>query len=189
MRFDSWKVRLGGALVLGGAIALGYVAAIRLHSHRSQSAAKVRLEKRHGGIRTNARTELHPGDPVAELSVPRLHIAVAVLEGDSDSILELGAGHIPETALPNESGNIGIAAHRDTFFRPLRLIRPNDLITLTTPAGVTRFSVTGTQVVTPEDTAVLAPAPGRDLTLVTCYPFSYIGPAPKRFIVHARKMS
>ncbi len=189
MRFDSWRVCLGGALVLGGAIALGYVAAMRWHSHVTQSSAKVRLEKQHVGIHTSLRTRLHPGDPVAELSVPRLHMAVMVLEGDSDSILDLAAGHIPETALPNASGNIGIAGHRDTFFRPLRLIRPNDLITLTTPAGVTRFSVTDTRVVSPENTSVLAPYAGRDLTLVTCYPFSYIGPAPKRFIVHARKMS
>lgn len=189
MRFHSWRVRLGGALVLGGAIALGYVAAIRWRAHVSQSAAKVCLEKQHVGIHPNVRTRLRPGDPVAELRVPRLHMAVMVLEGDSDSILDLAAGHIPETALPNAPGNIGIAAHRDTFFRPLRLIRPNDWITLATPAGVTRFSVTDTRVVSPENTSVLAPAPGRDLTLVTCYPFSYIGPAPKRFIVHARKMS
>jgi LPXTG-site transpeptidase (sortase) family protein len=185
MRFDSWRVRLGGALVFGGAIALGYVATMRWHSLVSQSAAKARLEEPYAGIHNNVQTRPHPG----ELSVPRLHIAVMVLEGDNASILDVAAGHIPETALPNASGNIGIAAHRDTFFRPLRLIRPNDLITLTTPGGVMKFSVTNTEVVPPEDTAVLAPGRGRDLTLVTCYPFSYIGPAPKRFIVHARKIS
>ena len=112
-----------------------------------------------------------------------------VLEGADDAILDRAAGHIPETAQPGGRGNVGIAGHRDTFFRPLRLIRPHDVILLQTPAGVSRFSVSGTEVVAPEDTAVLLPGPQRDLTLVTCFPFSYVGPAPKRFIVHAAKVS
>ena len=86
------------------------------------------------------------------------------------------------------SGNIGIAAHRDTYFRPLRLIRVNDVIEMKTPAGESRYAVTETKVVHPSDIGVLARAPGRDLTLVTCYPFYYIGSAPERFIVHARKV-
>jgi sortase A len=160
-----------------------------LHAHLVQSTAKASLQTPRPVLPVQADHHLRQGDPIGELNVPRLHLSVMVLEGDDDSILGVAAGHIPETALPNTAGNIGIAAHRDTFFRPLRWIRPNDVITLTTPGGTTEFSVTGTEVVSPEDTAVLSPGPGRDLTLVTCYPFSYIGPAPRRFIVHARKLS
>jgi sortase A len=129
------------------------------------------------------------GDVIGELQIPRLDISVVIFEGDDAGILRIGAGHIPWTALPAASGNIGIAAHRDTYFRPLRLIRLNDLIELKTPAGASRYCVTETKIVKPSDIGVLARTPGRDLTLVTCYPFYYIGSAPERFIVHARKVS
>jgi sortase A len=128
------------------------------------------------------------GDVVAEIDIPRLDLSVVVFEGDDAGILEKGAGHIPGTALPSGSGNIGIAAHRDTYFRPLRAIHANDVITLKTQAGTSRYAVTETEIVPPSDVGVLAPASGRDLTLVTCYPFYYVGSAPKRFIVHARKI-
>ena len=128
------------------------------------------------------------GDVVGELEIPRLQVSVMIFEGDDAGILKQGAGHIPGTALPAGSGNIGIAAHRDTFFRPLRGIRANDVMTLKTPAGASRYAVTETEIVPPSDVGVLARAPGRDLTLVTCYPFFYVGSAPSRFIVHARKI-
>ena len=102
--------------------------------------------------------------------------------------MKRGAGHIPGTALPAGSGNIGIAAHRDTYFRPLRGIRANDMISVKTPAGTSRYTVTETEIVRPSDVGVLERASGRDLTLVTCYPFFYVGSAPERFIVHARKI-
>lgn len=111
-----------------------------------------------------------------------------VFEGDDVRILKFGAGHIPGTAFPQGSGNIGIAAHRDTYFRPLHALQSNDRIELKTPAGISHYSVTKTEIVWPSDPEVLAPTPGRDLTLVTCYPFYYVGSAPKRFIVYARKI-
>jgi len=123
-----------------------------------------------------------------ELDIPRLRVSVMVFEGDDAGILGQGAGHIPGTALPAGVGNIGIAAHRDTYFRPLRVIHANDMLTLKTPAGTSRYAVTETKIVRPSAVGVLASAPGRDLTLVTCYPFSYVGSAPERFIVHARKI-
>ena len=129
----------------------------------------------HPGLRGPIR-----GDLVGELQIPRLQVSVAVFEGDDAGILRLGAGHIPHTALPDVSGNIGIAAHRDTYFRPLRLIRLNDVIELKTPAGVSRYAVTETKIVRPSDIGVLARSPGRDdLTLVTCYPFITSG-APRK---------
>jgi sortase A len=128
------------------------------------------------------------GDVIGELEIPRLQVSVMVFEGDDAGILSEGAGHIPGTALRSGTGNVGIAAHRDTYFRPLRLVHANDVIALTTPAGVSRYAVTDTEIVQPSDVGVLASAPGRDLTLVTCYPFYYVGNAPQRFIVHARKI-
>jgi sortase A len=128
------------------------------------------------------------GDVIGELDIPRLQVSVMVFEGDDAGILRQGAGHIPGTALPSSSGNIGIAAHRDSYFRPLRGIHTNDVITLKTPAGSSLYAVTETTIVRPSDIGVLARAPGRDLTLVTCYPFFYVGSAPERFIVHARKI-
>jgi sortase A len=132
---------------------------------------------------------LHRGDVVGELAIPHLHLTVMVLEGDDERILRVAAGHISGTALIPGTGNIGIAAHRDTFFRTLRSVRVNDLVTLRTRTSLARFAVSDVQIVRPSDTQVLAAVPGRDLTLVTCYPFYYVGAAPKRFIVHARKLT
>ena len=123
-----------------------------------------------------------------EIEIPRLHLALIIFEGDDAGILEQGAGHIPGTAFPSMRGNMGIAAHRDTYFRPLRLVRANDIINVKTPAGTSEYAVTGTEIVKPTAVSVLKPAPVRDLTLVTCYPFFFVGNAPERFIVHARKI-
>jgi sortase A len=128
-----------------------------------------------------------PGDRIGEIAIPRLKVAVPVFEGDDDAILDRGAGHVPHTALPGAPGNICIAAHRDKFFRALRFIKPNDEIVLDTKQGEMRFVVNSTSIVKPTDIQVLLPAPHRDLTLVTCYPFYYVGHAPKRFIVHASR--
>jgi sortase A len=128
-----------------------------------------------------------PGERIGEIEIPRLKVAVPVYEGDDAAILKRGAGHVPGTALPGAPGNICIAAHRDKFFRELRFIKPNDEIVLATSSGPMRFVVSSTSIVKPSETKVLLPAPHRDLTLVTCYPFFYVGSAPKRFIVHASR--
>jgi len=191
MRKREWLIWLGSALIVGGAAVLGW------HFWTLREAAKAQQRSREWISRTTVELRAAPrpeprglsrGDVIGELEIPRLDISVAIFEGDDAGILKLGAGHIPKTALPPGSGNIGIAAHRDTYFRPLRLIRVNDLIELKTSAGASRYAVTETKIVRPSDIGVLAKAPGRDLTLVTCYPFYYIGSAPERFIVHARKV-
>jgi sortase A len=124
---------------------------------------------------------------VGSLEIPRIGVSVMVVEGVDNSDLKRAAGHIPGTALPWESGNVGIAGHRDTFFQPLRSIQRDDKITVRTLQGAYRYRVVSTRVVRPEDIEVLYPA-GRDtLTLVTCFPFEYIGSAPKRFIVRAER--
>jgi LPXTG-site transpeptidase (sortase) family protein len=186
---------LGSALIFGGAAFLAVYWYSLHEATEAQGLAKAWLDASAmtraapaAPLRLPTHRPVRRGDVLGELDIPRLHLSVMVFEGDDPGILRIGAGHIPGTALPDNTGNIGIAAHRDTWFRPLRVIHANDLITLKTPAGMSRFAVTKTGIVPPADVAVLAQSPGRDLTLVTCYPFYYIGNAPQRFIVHARKI-
>ena len=129
------------------------------------------------------------GAAISRLEIPRLGMSVLVAEGTTSHTLKLAAGHIRGTAYPDEAGNIGIAGHRDTFFRPLRGISAGDAIVLTTPHGVSRYSVEWTRVVQPSDVSVLRPSRESGLTLVTCYPFRFVGSAPERFIVRARRLA
>lgn len=122
---------------------------------------------------------------VGRLEIPHLHLAVMVQEGVDAGTLRHAVGHIPGTALPGAVGNVGVAGHRDTFFRVLRNIRLKDIIEFQTSAGNYQYVVESARVVPPRDVVVLAPT-GRDtLTLVTCYPFYYVGSAPNRFVVRA----
>ncbi len=125
---------------------------------------------------------------IGRMDIERLGVSVMVMEGTGESTLRRAAGHIAGTALPGEAGNVGIAGHRDTFFRPLRNIRRNDMIALTTLGGAYTYRVVSSKVVRPSDVGVLAPGTGEVLTLVTCYPFYFIGSAPERFIVRAERV-
>ncbi len=129
------------------------------------------------------------GELLGRIEIPRLGVSAVVLEGVGKQTLRRAAGHIPATALPSEEqGNVGIAAHRDGFFRGLKDIRKNDTIELATLDGTRRYRVEWTKIVEPTETSVLAPTGEPALTLVTCYPFYYVGAAPKRFIVRAIRM-
>jgi len=125
------------------------------------------------------------GQPIARLEIGRLNIKVAVLEGSDDGVLKHGPGHIEETAYPGEAGNVAIAGHRDTHFRPLRNIRVGDVITLQAADSSLQYYVDSTEIIEPTQMNILDPTPGPALTLVTCYPFEFVGHAPMRFIVHA----
>jgi sortase A len=125
---------------------------------------------------------------IGRIEVPRLEVSVVVIEGTGWAVLRHAAGHIRGTALPGETGNVGISAHRDTFFRPLRNIRTNDEVTVTTLRGEYRYRVVSTTIVDPDDVGVLKPGRGETLTLVTCYPFYFVGAAPQRFIVRAERI-
>jgi sortase A len=126
---------------------------------------------------------------IGRLSVPRLHLSAMVREGVDWNTLRLAIGHVPATALPGQVGNVGVAGHRDTFFRGLKDVRTGDEIQFSTLSGDFKYEVESLIVVEPEDVGVLAPSSEKVLTLVTCYPFSYIGDAPKRFVVRARQVS
>src|SRR2546425_455592 len=127
-----------------------------------------------------AKQKLQEGDLFGRLEVPRLNMSVMVMEGINSKTLRLGAGHVPGTGM-------AFAAHRDSFFRSLKDVKVDDTIRMTTPDGITEFRVVSTKVVPPTDTTVLDAATEKRLVLVTCYPFYYIGPAPKRFSVEAVK--
>ena len=125
---------------------------------------------------------------VGRIEIARLGLSVMIVEGDDGKTLRRAAGHVPGTAMPGQPGNVGITAHRDTFFRPLRNIQMNDVITLTTLRGVYHYRVVSTKVVSPQDVEVLDPTGGEVLTLVTCHPFYFVGAAPNRFIVRAERV-
>jgi sortase A len=125
---------------------------------------------------------------LGRIEIRRLGLSVLFVEGVDSGTLRLAAGHLPGSALPGRPGNVVIAGHRDSFFRPLKDIRPNDEIEITTASGVFRYRVRSTRVVLPESTAVLDPTDLPTLTLVTCFPFNFIGNAPKRFVVEARQI-
>jgi sortase A len=126
-----------------------------------------------------------PGTVIGRIEIPRLGVSAVVRAGTDARTLQLAVGHIPGTALPGEPGNAGLAAHRDTFFRRLADIEPDDEIRIVSPDGTFVYRVERTNVVEPEDVWVLDPTEQPALTLVTCYPFTYIGSAPQRFIVRA----
>jgi LPXTG-site transpeptidase (sortase) family protein len=138
------------------------------------------------GTTTGAVAAPSRGAWVARLEAPTVQLKATVLEGSDDRTLDRGAGHIEDTPLPGEPGNIGIAGHRDTNFRPLKRIQVGDPMNLTTRDRIYHYTVTSTTIVGPKDVHVLDPTDEPTLTLVTCYPFEYIGHAPKRFIVQAR---
>jgi sortase A len=123
--------------------------------------------------------------PLAILRIPRIHVEAPVLEGTDDLTLNRGVGRIEGTARVGESGNVGIAGHRDGFFRGLKDIKLGDKVDLERPTGSETYIVDQVQIVDPADVSVLRPASKPALTLVTCYPFYYIGSAPQRYIVHA----
>lgn len=125
---------------------------------------------------------------IGRLEIQRLGLSVMVMEGDDHRTLRRAVGHIPGTALPGQNGNIALTGHRDTFFRPLRNIRPDDIVTLSTLQGEYRYRVLATRVVNPDNVSVLDPGGNEILTLITCHPFYFVGAAPNRFIVRAERI-
>ncbi len=184
-----WSQRL---LFITGALALGYVGFILLAARHYQVSAKrsleVQIHQEEEHRESPPKLAVKTGDVLGRVDIPRLGISVAVLQGTSSRTLRLGAGHIEGTPLPGEDGNSGIAGHRDTFFRELKDIRKNDEIQLQTLNGLFRYEVDWVKVVEPNDSTVLQPSTQEStLTLVTCYPFYFVGSAPKRFVVRAHK--
>jgi len=175
-------------LLAAAACLLGYCAFVLADSWNYQRQASRAFDR-----------QLQPAPPpspgadaatglLGRMEIPRLRMNMVVAEGTGESTLRRAGGHIHGTALPGQPGNVGIAGHRDTLFRPLRNIRKDDLIMLTTLQGEYRYRVVTTEIVSPSDTSVLSSDANEVLTLVTCYPFYFVGPAPDRFIVRAKRI-
>jgi sortase A len=128
-------------------------------------------------------------DSVARIEIPRIGVGAFVKEGADDETLARAVGHVPGSARPGELGNMVLAGHRDTFFRPLSRIKLNDRIRVIAPPYTYEYRVQSLRVVEPEETSVLASKGVEELTLVTCYPFRFIGSAPERFIVNAARVN
>jgi len=179
---------LGGACYLFlalGVLALSYAGFVFADSHVYQALETKKF--RQAGLLSEPHT-LVEGEAIGEIHVPRLGFNAIVVQGDSRASLRRAVGHISKSALPGEWGNVVLAGHRDTFFRPLRDIRLGDRIDFNTSEHSFEYVVESIEVVAPNDIQVLQPSTGRDLTFVTCFPFYFVGPAPKRFIVRAREV-
>ena len=166
-----------------------------MDSWHFQRAERARLEATAGvgasAGSTVGRSDRTPapgrGEAFAILDIPRLGVSVVVADGDDARVLRVAVGHVPGTPWPWESGNSALAGHRDTFFRPLERIRVGDTLRMVTPRGDLLYTVRRTLVVRPEETWVLGATRLPTLTLVTCYPFSFVGRAPRRFVVQAQR--
>jgi sortase A len=156
-------------------------------AHLNQKAKRNQNWGAHELERPDVSIPSHPSarDVVGRLEIPRLNLSTVVFEGADDDVLDRGAGHLPGSALPGDPGNTVLAAHRDTFFRPLRDVRLGDLVKIHRPNRDSVYIVESARVVEPDDVEVLKPTPEPALTLITCYPFRYIGSAPERFVVRA----
>jgi sortase A len=177
-----------------GCLALGYCAFLWGRAQYDQAEGNWALEQALPGdpttvagpsTRTPNGTE---GSLVGRIDIPRLDLSAVVFEGTSDDTLSRGVGHLSGSASPGENGNLVLAGHRDTFFRELRNIRQGDEVTIIGLDGEFEYRVESTTIVEPDQTEVLQPSDDATLTLITCYPFRYIGNAPQRFIVRATKI-
>jgi sortase A len=130
-----------------------------------------------------------PAGLVGRITIPRIALSAIVVTGDDEATLRVAVGHLPDTPLPWEGGNTALAAHRDTFFRPLERVQAGDDVFLETIRGRFHYRVTRRLIVDPDDVQVLDPSAQPMLTLITCYPFRYVGPAPRRFVVQAEHVA
>jgi len=182
----------GFALIVAGVLMLGCAVFNHARANWAQHTALEALKEASGTAVSLGDTTLPPrleaGAPLGTLEIPRLNLATVVFEGEDEPTLAKGVGHLWDTSLPWQGGNTALAAHRDSFFRPLEHIRIGDAMRLVTPQGNYDYVVRETFVVDPTDLWVLDPTPQPTLTLITCYPFNYIGPAPRRFIVRAERI-
>jgi sortase A len=187
-------VWLNRVLVAIGLACIIFYGAVTVSTWRYQRDAKVRLEKmvtidRPPSIQKalpDVSKRIETGEIIGRLDIPRLKISAAVAEGDDEHTLRAAVGHLPDTPMPWQRGNVGLAAHRDGLFRPLERIKVNDDVRVVTPRGEYHYVVKKTQIVDPDDVWVLAPTSAPTITLITCYPFSFVGNAPQRFIVQAQ---
>jgi sortase A len=187
-RFKDW---IAWALIAAGLISLSKVGldAARAAAYQRQYQSALReAAQSQPSLAAAAAASPSLGQGIGWLEIPRIGVSAAVVHGDTDALLKNAIGHLPDTPLPWSGGNSVLAGHRDTFFRPLRAVRLGDLVRLKTPAEHLEYRVRETFIVDPEDVWVLESTPATMLTLITCYPFDFVGNAPRRFIVRAERI-
>ena len=172
----------GAALVVYAVFLLWSAADFQARETARLQAQQHELTQQHELIQETAP---HVGELLGKISIARLGISAIVAEGVDDNTLRHAVGHFPESSLPDQPGNVALAGHRDTFFRALSRLRVKDIVTLETPRGKFEYEVIRTAVVTPSHVEYVRSSSPSDLTLVTCFPFHYVGPAPDRFVAQA----
>jgi sortase A len=183
--FDRVAVWMERALFTVSTLLLGWWMVARFDASTWQARQDRRLQEA-----TRSEAPFRDSDGVVgRIEIPRLGVSAVIGSGVDALTLSRAVGHIPGTALPGKAGNIGLAGHRDSYFRGLRRLRLKDRIEIATPNGRYDYAVDSIQIVDPARGDLLRPTVGETLTLVTCYPFSYVGQAPKRFVVKARRVS
>jgi sortase A len=192
----SPRVWLARLLILVGVVALAWAGYAIFSTRSAQRDYRETLESRRAvpppppkPSKPALPLTMPLGEPIGTLKVPRLGLSAVVAEGDDKPVLDDAAGHLPDTALPWNDGNAAVAAHRDGLFRPLKGIRIGDILRFETVHGDFEYRVKETYIVEPDDIWVLNPTLEPTLTLISCYPFNFIGHAPKRFIVKAERLT
>jgi sortase A len=182
----QWFARSFEWMLLGiGIGCLSTYAYETIASQRFQAEQVAAFER---ASRSAAALTIRKGSLVGMLDVPRLQLSTPVIEGDDTRTLKRAVGHLPDTPTPWEDGNSAVAGHRDGLFRPLKDVRVGDEIRFRTTRDQFRYRVTKTTIVLPDDVSVLRKQGTSTLTLITCYPFYYVGAAPQRFVIHAERL-
>jgi sortase A len=174
------------AFLLAGILAVTYASFVVLYGEAYQATELRKFE--HPAPLTEPHA-LQNGEVIGKIRIPRLAVQAVVVQGDDLSLLDQAVGHVPETAMPGEWGNVALAGHRDRLFRPLRDIHNGDTIFIDTPRQSLQYRVQSTFVVPATQLDVLRQSDTKELTLITCFPFTYIGHAPNRFIVRALQVA
>jgi sortase A len=180
------RKRVSLVLIIAGISLLGYVASEYWGMYRSQQRLEAEWERQATSINTPAAPAIPPDQILTRVVIPKIGLDAIVVEGASRKELSEGPGHMKQTAMPGQSGNAVITGHRDTFFRHIYELVKGDKIQVRRAGSVFTYEVTGKKIVMPDDVSVIRQTSDPQLTLITCYPTYYIGPAPKRLVVFSR---
>jgi sortase A len=174
------------ALIIIGLGLLGYVGSEYWGMFRSQQGLEAAWERQAAGANTPGHPSISPDHTLTRVIIPKINMDAILIEGASRKELSAGPGHVKDTAIPGEAGNAVITAHRDTFFRHIYELAKGDHIEVRRNGRIFTYEVTGQRIVMPDDVSVLKQSTDAELTLITCYPTYYIGPAPQRLVVFSK---